>query len=50
MFGNRIEFDIKTWLQIFNQGEFNNFNLNFQSKDGKLPDEKRKNFFIVVEN
>lgn len=38
MFGNRVSYDIKNWLENFKTGSYGQFTLNFSAKDGKLPD------------
>lgn len=38
MFGNKVSYDIKNWLENFKNGSFGSFSLNFEGKDGKLPD------------
>lgn len=37
MFGNRVSYDIKSWLNNFKNDSSQSFSLNFESKDGKLP-------------
>lgn len=50
MFGNRVSYDLKNWINNFKNGSLSQFSLNFSPKDGKLPDEKRKNYFIIFED
>jgi hypothetical protein len=49
MFGSRLGFDIKDWIENFKKGQLDTYNLKFQIKDGKLPDGQKKNYFIVVD-
>ena len=38
MFGSKVSYDIKNWLNNFRSGSYGQYSLNFAVQDGKLPD------------